>query len=218
MRISYRHKFLFIHVPKVAGSSIKLALKKHSYRPESYPWNKVLKAVGIKSTIPRFPFQKLNEHATATQLRNHTPGWLWSQLFKFAFVRNPWDRLVSTYHYMTQTPELPGSRQFVDQYPRFSIFVDSINAPLDLQKDFVVDEDGELLVDFVGRFETLEADFQMVCERTGIESQLPIINTSQHRDYRSYFTDPLAEHVGRIYHEDIKFFGYNFDQRKSQVA
>jgi hypothetical protein len=68
-----------------------------------------------------------------------------------------------------------------------------------------------LLVDFVGHFETLDADFAQVCRRIGTTVRLPRLNSTVHADYRSYYSDRLAAEVGSYFAADAARFGYCFD-------
>jgi hypothetical protein len=76
---------------------------------------------------------------------------------------------------------------------------------------FVTDADGELLVDFVGRFESLREDFGHVCRTLGLNLRLPHANKSAHRDYRTCYNDRTAELVGTHFRQDVERFGYTFD-------
>lgn len=80
-----------------------------------------------------------------------------------------------------------------------------------LQKEFLTDRDGKLMVDFVGRFENLQEDFRHVCKTIGIECSLPHVNRSQHVDYRTYYNDKTIQLVYEHFKEDIEMFGYAFE-------
>jgi hypothetical protein len=72
--------------------------------------------------------------------------------------------------------------------------------------------DGNLGVDFVGRFERLEADMATICARVGLPYQpLPRENVSQREPYQSYYTPELVELVRRTWAREIETFGYTFD-------
>jgi len=75
----------------------------------------------------------------------------------------------------------------------------------------VLSESGDMLVDFVGRYETLAEDFDAVCDRIGIECALPHINRSRHGDFREYYTPETRALVEEVYKADIELFGYRFD-------
>lgn len=78
------------------------------------------------------------------------------------------------------------------------------------QQTYVYDAGGEKLVDFVGRFEQIETDFEKAVEQIGIDASLPHRNTTDHRDYRSYYTPETAELIGELYRADVETFGYSF--------
>jgi hypothetical protein len=100
-------------------------------------------------------------------------------------------------------------------HPEFSDFIKNGNCErlektCQNQLDFITDDNGNLLVDYIGRFENLEEDFR----KTGLVAsgaRLPHINKSSHTDYRSYYTDETREIVGRRHAKNCEFFGYQFD-------
>lgn len=213
MLISYSHKFLFVHVPKAAGVSVTQGLAPHAHRPEQLPINRLLNRFGVHTNLMLGPYtwRWFRLHHSAQIIRRHLPARVYNQLFKFAFVRNPWDTAVSFYHYCLEHPTHHRHRMAV----RLGSFTEFIkwraSRKPHLQANMVCDHHNRLLVDFLGRFETLEEDFQHVCRRIGIQAQLPRLNTSQHRDYRSYYNDHTAELVASRWRRDIDLFGYTFD-------
>jgi hypothetical protein len=79
------------------------------------------------------------------------------------------------------------------------------------QLDYLTDENGNLLVDFIGRFESVEDDFRRMSERAKLpEIQLQKINVTSHRDYRKYYTPASREIVEQRYKRDLEYFGYEF--------
>lgn len=115
--------------------------------------------------------------------------------FCFAFVRNPWERMVS-YRCRAGLDEAAWQkmlREFVDP-----------------QVDYICDDDGRMLVDFMGRFESLAEDFATVCRLLAIERTLPRLNASEHGHYREFYDEATKQLVARLYAEDIERFGYRF--------
>ena len=92
-----------------------------------------------------------------------------------------------------------------------------LDHPLETQKSFVTDINGNSLVDFIGRFETLEVDFAKVCSKLKISATLPCLNRSRHADYRSCYNDKTIDLLAQCSREDIKYFGYNFDSNRSHL-
>ena len=77
---------------------------------------------------------------------------------------------------------------------------------------FVCDDAGNLLVDHVGRYESIAEDFANICERVGIDVELPVRNRSKRKaDYRSYYNEETVELVKQLCAKDIEMFDYSFD-------
>ena len=150
-------------------------------------------------------------HHPARVIRRHLPVEIYNRLFKFAFVRNPWDRAVSLYHHCLEQP-LHHRYKLVKRMSGFGEFIRwrVKRRPL-LQCDTVADGHGNLLVDYLGSFETLADDFSEICRRIGIEVPLQKLNASHHCDYRSYYDDTTAELAAEYWRRDIERFGYTFD-------
>ena len=94
---------------------------------------------------------------------------------------------------------------------KFEEYIDwRVNHDLKLQSERFVDEDGNILVDFIGRFEDLENDFKKVCELLSIEMRLPHKNPSKHASYREYYDDRTYQLVKEAFAKDITLFDYEF--------
>ena len=204
---SPRLRFLFIHVFKTGGSSVREALAPQAYRPAESSWRR-LRLLGL---APPEPLAALAPHATAADVHAVLPEKTFKRYFKFAFVRNPWDWHVSWYHYIRQNPshyQHPEVSRMWDfeEYLTWRVEYDRL-----FQKDFVVDVQGRLLVDFLGRFEDLEQDFGKVCGRIGVRTGLLHRNRSKRRDYRWYYTDRTRELVEMFWAEDVELFGYRYE-------
>jgi hypothetical protein len=206
MLVSHRHRFVFIHVYKVAGTSMRAALEPFC----EDRWRRRAARVLGRTRLYRPNLPPV--HLTALQVRDRLGRKVFDDYFTFAFVRNPWDWQVSLYHYMLKMPD---HRQH-DLAKGFSGFDDYIRWRVEkevrLQKAFVTDDEGRVIVDYIGRMEHLGDDFRHVCRAAGLPPiRLPHENRSRHRDYRTYYTDETREMVARAFAEDIDLFGYNFD-------
>jgi hypothetical protein len=150
------------------------------------------------------------EHVTALTVKRCLSAGLYSGLFKFAFVRNPWDRLVSRYSYLLRSENHPRHRLIktmnFEDYLHWEIRRGKMS-----QHTYVCDRRGKLIVDFIGRFERLHEDFSKICERLQLRAELPKANASSHRDYREYYTPATRELVAKNFQRDIQLFGYDFD-------
>ena len=147
--------------------------------------------------------------------------------FSFAFVRNPWDRFVSLYHYFAgMSPQhrwygpnarivahVRHCRGFADFCRRFGTWPLRGNFHFRPQCSWIADACGRLRVDFVGRFECLQHDFGSVCTRLGLPARrLPKLNCSRHGSYREYYDDETRAIVGGLSQPDVAAFGYTFEK------
>ncbi len=212
MLLSYARAFLFIHIDKVAGSSIQLALQNYALPQKNSRLRRRMLRLGALNRFGNlYRALAFPEHVTANRVKRCLPPALYGALFKFAFVRNPWDRLVSRYAFLLNESRHPDHHRVramtsFEQYIRWEIRRGKM-----FQREYVVDARGRLIVDFVGRYERLEQDFASVCARLRVEAKLPHDNASNHNDYRSYYTPATRELVARHFSRDIEFFGYEFD-------
>jgi hypothetical protein len=211
MLLAYTPAFIFLHVDKVAGSSIQAALVQYS---ESRNNSRLRRKLVWLGALNRFAHlhQSLEfpEHVTAATVQRCLPADLYAAAFKFAFVRNPYDRIVSRYAYLVNNVRHRDHgrviRMSFEDFIRWEERRNTIS-----QHRYVTDAKGRTIVDFVGRYERLRADFAAVCDRLGLTAELPITNVSGHPDYRTYYTSRTRALVERFCRYDLELFGYDFD-------
>ena len=215
MELSYSHRFIFVHVYRVGGQSVSAALRPYVHIPQPrFARVPVLRRLG---TGGLYGLREHNfGHIKAKELKAALPPETFDSFYKFAFVRNPWDWQVSIYHYVRQRTD-HRDHQFFKTFGGFEDYLDwRIHTKgAERQSEFVLDDSGELLVDFVGRYETLARDFATVCERIGIDCSLPHRNRSAHDDFRRYYTPETRALIAEAYAEDIERFGYAFDEART---
>ncbi|MBN2886272.1 MAG: sulfotransferase family 2 domain-containing protein [Chromatiaceae bacterium] len=218
MLLSPRDRFLFVHIAKTGGTSVRAALERRRWRdPWYYP-------VFLCSR-----FSHLSGHRIGTKLPRHAkiiaaqellPRDWFESLFKFAFVRNPWDLQVSSFHHIRrERPHYLGGHQTFGDFLRWKLdperpYQYHIDTSITLQSDYLVDLRGAILVDFIGRYERLHEDFAEACARIGIPTPpLPHARraTDRERDWRTYYDDASAELVARHFARDLELLGYRFD-------
>jgi hypothetical protein len=211
MILSSQPAFLFVHIEKAAGTSIQNALRPHATSATDYHWRRRLCWLGAVNRLGLYRILAFPEHANARLAKRCLPGSVYDGLFKFAFVRNPWDRLVSRYAHLLRSKDRYRHKT-VMQMKSFEEFIAwEIKRRSAYQFEYVTGEDGQSIVDFVGHYERLDEDFATVCARIGVKAELPHANVSEHRDYRSYYTPESRELVARHFRRDIEMFGYDFD-------
>lgn len=208
-------KFLFIHIWKTGGESVVSALRDHCplYFRNRYINKAIRLTPGPSSVLLGWRARLVcGQHFTASEARREMPVEAFDDAFKFTFVRNPWDWQVSNYAYALQTPA-HGQHEIIQQLGSFDAYIRyQFDARAPAQSAFIFDETGDQLVDFVGRFENLSADFRTVCEKIGVSADLPFLNVSKRRsDWRSYYTNETRGMVEELFHSDLERFDYRWD-------
>ena len=190
--------FLFIHIPKTGGVSVHKTLEPYSY----------IGSDGEHSPIMAGKFAPYV-----------------GKYFSFCFVRNPWDRFVSAYCYLSKgganTPaDKKACKMYIEPYKTFkdavmniddnkgNLFVQQHFAP---QRDFVLDLHDNIAVDFIGKFENMDADFKTICDKIGLPSlKLPVLNSTPHAPYWEYYDDESQHKIFRKYNWDVAHLDYEF--------
>ncbi|MCB0815869.1 MAG: sulfotransferase family 2 domain-containing protein [Flavobacteriales bacterium] len=208
MIISHKHRFIFIHNYKVAGTSMKAALAPYDARSFG-TLGRHGKAMVKLGFWPAIYSEDFPAHIRAVELRERVPRPLFSRYFKFGFVRVPWDWQVSLYTFMLKNTEHP-QHALVKGLADFDAYIDwRVHEDLHLQKEFFYAGD-ELLMDHVGRFEDMASELAGIGTRLGFEARLPHLNRSregQHGHLRFYSPRSLGM-VEEAFREDIDLFGY----------
>jgi hypothetical protein len=190
LRLRFRERFLidylFIHINKAGGKSIEAAL--------------------------RLPFR----HQTAREIRDRVGRRAFDRRFVFSFVRNPWDKVVSQFHYLkVKGRVITGSPPF-NEWVKLAFedrdpFWHDKPRHFMPQRDWLTDESGEIMVDFVGQFENFKEDFAHVCREIGVQAELPHLNRTERRPYQEYYDAASRGIIERAFAKDIEQWGYRFE-------
>ncbi len=218
MLISHTRQFIFFHVSKTAGLSIRHVLEPYAEEPERF---KIRRPPRTRDGQPNPMYQvweSLLLHAKARDAQKELPSDVFDAYFKFGFVRNPWDWQVSMYQFILRK-DTSSTHEAVKRLGGFEQYLEwVIDTPTPYpmgtpkqQCEILVDSHHQLLVDFVGRYETLAADFQRVCDTLGIDGSLPHLNATAHPDYRTYYNERTKRLVAENFPADVELFGYDFD-------
>lgn len=185
-----RHRCIFIHVPKCAGSSVKKSLFS----------------------------QRTHGHMPLWFYERHFPDFF-ETAYKFSFVRNPLDRAFSAYRYLRSNRSIErdlAAHRLAMRYDSFDRFVQDWlceeNAHRQMhfapQWRFLCDSLGEVRMDFIGRQESMGEDFRHVCRQLGVESSLDAVNVSAEKALRTDFEERTIERIRRVYARDYELLGY----------
>lgn len=207
MIISHRHRFIFAAVPKTGTHSVRQALREHMSVAD-------IEQVGL-FVNKRFPYEQLaairHGHLSLQQVRPYVGGEIFDGYFKFAFVRNPFDRFVSYCAFMTRDRD--AFQRAPQAVMHHFLFVEPPEQHVLFQPQHTVlaDANGALLTDTVGRVEDMQASYDAICSRIGIPSRaLDHVNGSKRGGYRGYYNDELRIGVAKRYARDLELFGYDF--------
>lgn len=207
MIISHRHRFVFTAIPKTGTHSVRQALREQ-LGPDDLEQVRLF----VEKRLPWPELARLGHgHISLAELRPVLGEELFGGYFKFAFVRNPFERFVS---YCAFATSQQGSFERDPQgVMRHFLFVAPPHHHIVFrpQHSFVCAPDGSLLADQLGRVEEMQAGYDAICARIGIPSApLGRANSSKHAEYRSYYDQQLKDGVARLYARDLELFGYEF--------
>lgn len=200
------HRFIFIHIPKCAGTSISAELSR--MRGD----NTRVTAATKHETLGEF---LANWRSRKSIFFRKDPA----TYYRFSFVRNPWVRMFSFYNYLLKR----GRRRDIDAFGSFEDFLEKTENSDALVKqhrslkpmcEFLRDEQDEFAMDYLGHLEHLTEDLAVISSELGIKVSLPHLNKSaaSSLDYRDAYNDKSIEIVARRFSEDIEQFGYVFGQ------
>lgn len=203
--IGHKPQFIFIHIFKCAGHSIRWALRElHTGE---------LHGVHVEAKDVQQHFIKTGKPA------------FYEKAFKFTFVRNPYDWMVSTYyyirkskiHFMHEEAMSMTYEQWLGWY--LDVFHGSerpygSNKYLTL-KEFISDSEGNVIVDYVGKTETIQGSFNDICDAIGIPKVALTkrnvgIGNNRQADYRQYYNDNSKAMIQKAFGEDLDYFEYAF--------
>jgi hypothetical protein len=194
-------RFVFFSNPRTGSESIREALNPYSdifSRPADPLWD---------------------DHRTPDELAVifENRGLSLASYFKFCFVRNPWERLVSYYQYFK--PDKNFKLIWVtgawENRLSFTGFVESLltrSYPFLHQRHFALGKNGVAPMDYVGRYETLEDDWRQICAKLNIEAALPWVNRSRRRfPYQIFYNDRTRKIVAEVFAKDVRLADYRFE-------
>lgn len=224
MYVSHKSKIIFLAVPKTASASIRSSLINFCGESER----------AVSDNLANY-----DDHVTPgiikKALNKDEDSHKWKDYFKFAFVRNPWDREISLYNYRIKTIEVfkkmgfknltpmqksffNFNKRFIKQHPTFESAIknyigqkDTFHSPM---HKWTHDKDMNQIVDFIGKLENINQDFHNICFLNGLpQKRLKKTNQTKHDHYSSYYTDETREIVKNLYKKDIELFDYHFEEK-----
>jgi len=210
--ISDSNQFIFVHIRKAAGSSMLDVLHPYALPKPTTMAARLRSRARLEWNYKKYRFR---QHEGIMAARRRMPKHAFNSYFKFAFVRNPWDRLVSEYEFILKRAT-HGRHNKVIKLDSFTDFIRMQSQRQDAyQINMLCDKNGQLMMDFVGRFENLNQDWDKVCKLANIPLQaLTHTNQTKHRDFRDYYDQQSIKLVADYWADEIKLFGYSFNNEK----
>lgn len=219
-----RHGFWFVDIPRTSSSSLRTELARR-FGPV-YGKSNLLDERLRRLSLHRHEWLKrlgIRDHSTAQQVRDVLGPRLWADVFTFSLVRNPWDRMASLYFYRVKRGHISPGLSFRDYArqlltPQYGVRNSMHSRPAYYYSacEYICDQDGGLMVDFVGRYEEREQFVETVskalsCPAIGVLATQQATPPGFH--YSSLYDSETECIVGNAYAKDIALFGYRFERR-----
>ena len=195
--ISHKHKCIFVHIRKTGGISVSSFLKEIDQDAE-YAYH---------------PNHSL--HAPLSWYKEAYGEQVYNDYFKFTFMRNPWDLRVSFKKWCATTGGRLGKYarrlSLSDWIKRYAVRYNPNKTGVGMTQLAYLNPIEDM--NFIGRFENFQQDFNIICDKIGIpQQQLPHINKTKHKHYTEYYDDETRQIVAEKYAKDIEYFGYEFGE------
>lgn len=227
MPVCHEKKLIMIHIPKNAGTSVGIGLGMNYGGGH-------LTALELKNN--GYPHWE-GEHSEDKLKQVYIDDW--DSYFKFAIVRNPFDRVVSNYEFIKSENSF---WHMINPDGSKPVWNESICPPKDIHPEyektscksfkevvkeiprrmensygwreqwpFILDENGNNMMDYICRYENIDDYIHGLCSHLDIKySKLLTLNKSHRRDYKEYYDDETIEIVSNIYKKDLDIFNYEF--------
>ena len=201
MILSKKYSVLFVAIQKTGTTSIEKTLQRY------------LRPYIVSSTTNIKKRKNFRYKHNSAEILFGCPqiNSIWNKLFKFSFVRNPWDLCVSHFFYRQRRGSYG---EVIDVTFKEWLINDKKREPIMWQASTQYDcltVNGDLAIDFVGKFENLQNDFNEVCKYIQIPTiQLDHWNSTKHQHYSTYYDQETKEYVCDLFKKDIEYFNYEF--------
>ena len=215
MILSRGRNYVFIHIPKTGGTALALALEDRAMAGDEMLGD-TPKAIKRRRRLQGITTRgRLWKHSTLSDIEGLASAEELRQMFAFTLVRNPWDRMVSLYHWLqAQSFDHP-----MVPLARTRVFSDFVTDPLVLRAlsaqpapAYMRQSDGREHCSLYIRLEHFESDAQPLFDHLGFALDLPVINESHRdRDWRVYYDSPAVSAVRTCCATEIERFEYSFN-------
>lgn len=197
MPINRKHKLLFIHIPKNGGTSIEKffnMMNKDSF----YGTNSI-----TESGILYSP-----QHLIPNLIEKYLGKDIYNTYFKFSFVRNPYDRVKSEFFWRQRIGDINIDTDFKKWVFNFYSKIDNDHKLP--QYKYIFNDNGDKVVDFLGRVENMNIDFTKLLDTINYPKKEPLLKENINKNKKNVIIDQeTKEKIIDIYNEDFKLLGYD---------
>ncbi|MEM9006728.1 MAG: sulfotransferase family 2 domain-containing protein [Cyanobacteria bacterium P01_F01_bin.86] len=235
MLVCNTHKFIFVHIPKTAGTSVAVSLS------QSFKWNDLIIGGTEFGELVQPHYKStfgLSKHSSAREIKAIVGTDIWNEYYKFTFVRHPYTRTISLYTYIQKVLKVKGLRGYFrfllgkthvqtwqlsqaylqtknfSEFIRHEKFLRSFTTAS--QTNYLIDHKDELDIDFIGKFEDLSKDFATISNQVGLESR-PLgksnVSLKSHKLKKPYLNEADYTYLGKLYAQDFENFTYDLNLR-----
>lgn len=202
MIISHSKQFIFLKSPKTASTSTERLLETVCNGEDIIGW---------RGPPPKPEDTEYYNHMNLNQLKEKVAEDDWNTYYKFGNVRNPWDRVVSSYFFrkdvLSKNPHNPTDWEDGESFEQFVL---TRKLPGKLSVFF----DGFTEMDFLIRFENIEEDIQTVSDTLNLNLNIDLLPHThegvREKDYKPYYNTETKDFVAQYYAEEIAYLGYTF--------
>lgn len=196
--IKGRDDIIMVHITKTAGTSLRKAL----------------------NVIEPFKQRGLKKHLSVREIINIIGQEKWDNSFKFTFIRNPFDRLLSSYHFKLRNNlihDVSEKKSFELWFLNEMKRIKKNKYPKSgSQTNWLINHKGKIDIDFIGRFENLAEDCKKLEKHLGFKFDLKHYNQSESRaHYSQFYSDDLKKSVEEVFEEDLINFNYSFERKQN---
>jgi hypothetical protein len=217
--ISHQYRCIFIHIPKTAGTSIEHKLGHFDRTKHGVQDHRTIRMLRPSYLLDASQWALRGELKPLGRClrdlaagRGFVTAEQYQRYLKFAFVRNPWARVYSWYKNVLRDPRHKTSLGVTNDCSLGEFVQHHLDDwALQPQLWWITDRHGKVVMDFIGKYETLHADFAQVCARLEIQdATLPSLITGDGSHYASHYDDTARKLVAQRYAAEIDLFGYRF--------
>ncbi len=205
MIISHKFRFIFFAVPRTATHTLRFIIRKQL---DPADWEQVW--LHHKSFIPIPEIAKIRHgHISVATAKKNLNSDIWHNYYKFAIVRNPYDRFISSVYFKKQRTigQVENPLEYMKTLLEDPLLkTDMLFCP---QTDYLLNDNDKIELDYIGRLEHLQDSFDEVCKQTGLHPEiLDRRNSSDHLPYREHYDERLYSLVSDFYKKDLQLLNY----------